>query len=155
MLVANGLSILIVDNRRAFFASIGVALAGGVLMLAALAGLQQSWLDGFTFMVLMGLGLYLPYVAVHTTIFERLIAMTRERGNLGFLMYVADAVGYLGYAALMIGRGLFPTDHDFLRFFTTTCWAVASLACACLALGWLYFAARAVSRSLEPDEATL
>ena len=123
-------------------------------MLTALAGLQQSWLDGFTFMVLMGLGLYLPYVAVHTTIFERLIAMTRERGNLGFLMYVADAVGYLGYAALMIGRGLFPTDHDFLRFFTTTCWAVASLACACLALGWLYFATRTVSRSLEPHEAT-
>ena len=155
VLVASGLSILIVDNRRAFFTSIGVALAGGALMLTALAGLQQSWIDGFTFMVLMGLGLYLPYVAVHTTIFERLIAMTRERGNLGFLMYVADAAGYLGYAALMIGRGLFPSDHDFLRFFTTTCWAVASLACACLALGWLYFAARAVSQSLEPEEVTL
>ena len=82
-------------------------------MLIALAGLQQSWLDGFTFMVLMGLGLYLPYVAVHTTIFERLIAMTRERGNLGFLMYVADAVGYLGYAALMIAKGLFPSGPRF------------------------------------------
>ena len=38
VLVANGLSILIVDNRRAFFTSIGVAFAGGVLMLTALAG---------------------------------------------------------------------------------------------------------------------
>ena len=54
-------------------------------------------------MVLMGLGLYLPYVAIHTTVFERLIAMTRERGNLGFLMYLADAVGYLGYAVVMVG----------------------------------------------------
>ena len=152
VLVANGLSILIVDNRRAFFTSIGVALGGGALMLTALVGLQQSWLGGFAFMVLMGLGLYLPYVAVHTTIFERLIAMTRERGNLGFLMYVADAVGYLGYAALMITKGLFPTNDDFLRFFTTTCSAVASLACACLAVSWLYFAPRTVSRPLEPQE---
>ena len=103
-------------------------------------------------MVLMGLGLYLPYVAVHTTIFERLIAMTRERSNLGFLMYVADAVGYLGFAALMIAKGLFPTDHDFLRFFMTTCWAVASVACGCLALGWVYFATRVVSRPVEPHE---
>ena len=108
VLVANGMSVLIVDNRRAFFASLGVALSGGVLMLAALAGLSQSWLDGFTFMVLVGAGLYLPYVAVHTTIFERLIAMTRERGNLGFLMYVADSVGYLGYAALLIARAPCP-----------------------------------------------
>ena len=99
VLVANGLSVLILDNRRAFFTAIGVALAGGLLMLAALVGLRQSWIDGFTFMVLLGTGLYLPYVAIHTTIFERLIAMTRERGNLGFLMYVADSAGYLGYAA--------------------------------------------------------
>ena len=155
VLIASGLSILIVDNRRAFFTSIGVAFAGGLLMLVALTGLQRSWLDGFTFMVLMGLGLYLPYVAVHTTIFERLIAMTRDRGNLGFLMYVADSVGYLGYVALMIAKGLFPADDDFLRFFTTTCWAVASLACACLAMGWLYFALRTAPRTLEPQEATL
>ncbi len=108
VLVANGLSVLIVDNRRAFFAALGVAIAGGLLMLGALAALAGSRIDGFTFMVLLGSGLYLPYVAVHTTVFERLIAMTRERGNLGFLMYVADSAGYLGYAALMIARSALP-----------------------------------------------
>jgi hypothetical protein len=44
VLIVNGLSILIVDNRRAFFTSIAVALAGGALMLTALIGLQQSWI---------------------------------------------------------------------------------------------------------------
>ena len=58
----------------------------------------------FVFMVLLGLGLYVPYVAVHTTIFGRLIAMTRDRGNIGYLMYLADAFGYLGYVAVMIGK---------------------------------------------------
>ena len=96
---------LIVDNRRALFASIGLAFAGGLLMMAALAGLSLWRIDGFTFMAVLGTGLYLPYVAVHTTIFERLLAMTRARGNLGFLMYVADSVSYVGLATILIARG--------------------------------------------------
>jgi hypothetical protein len=140
VLVANGLSVLILDNRRAFFSAIGVAMAGGVLMLAALVGLRQSWVGGFTFMVMLGTGLYLPYVAIHTTIFERLIAMTRDRGNLGFLMYIADAIGYLGYVVLMILKGLFPTGQTFMGFFTATCGIVAVLTCLSLAMGWGVYA---------------
>ena len=71
-------------------------------------------------MVLLGVGMYVPYVAVHTTIFERFIALTRERGNLGFLMYLADAIGYLGYVGVMLGRGLFPGREDFHAFFVMT-----------------------------------
>ena len=55
-----------------------------------------QWLGAFPFMVLTGLGLYLPYVLVHTTLFERLMAVTRDGGTLGFLMYLADSAGYLG-----------------------------------------------------------
>ena len=142
VLVANGLSVLIIDNRRAFFTSLAVSLSGGLLMLAALAGWSRSWLDGFTFMVLVGTGLYLPYVAIQTTVFERLIAMTRERANLGFLMYVADAAGYLGYAGLMIASSVMPAGRDFLRFFTVTCGVIAVLTCASLLLSWAYFARR-------------
>ena len=149
VLVVNGMSVLIVDNRRAFFVSLGVALSGGVLMLAALAGLSQSRLDGFTFMVLVGAGLYLPYVAVHTTLFERLIAMTRERGNLGFLMYVADSVGYLGYAALLIARGALPAGSSFLQFFEAVCLVIAVLTCVSLIMSWRYFARQTVSAGRE------
>lgn len=152
VLVANGLSVLIVDNRRAFFGSLAVATSGGVLMLAALAGLSASRIDGFTFMVLLGSGLYLPYVAVHTTIFERLIAMTRERGNLGFLMYVADSAGYLGYAALMIARSSLPAGSDFLRFFQVACWVIGTLTVASLLLGWVYFARQPSKANWREDE---
>jgi hypothetical protein len=142
VLLANGLSVLIVDNRRAFFASLGLATFGALLMLASLGALSASRIDGFTFMVLLGCGLYLPYVAIHTTIFERLIAMTRERGNLGFLMSIADSVGYLGYAALMIVRGLLPVGPNFLEFFTTTSAIIGTLTCVSLATSWIYFARR-------------
>jgi hypothetical protein len=142
VLAVNGLSVLIRDNRRAFFASLGVGGAGALLMAFALTGLARSWLGPFAFMVLMGLGLYLPYVAVHTTVFERMLAMTRERGNLGFLMYLADAAGYLGYAAVMLGKALRPDRGGFLPFYTGVSWAVAVFSLSGLALGAVYFAGR-------------
>ena len=144
VLLANGLSVLIVDNRCAFFASIAVGMAGALLMLVALAGLERGWLGGFASMVLLGMGLYLPYVAIHTTIFERLIAITRDRGNLGFLMYVADSAGYFGYVILMIARGALPSGGGFLGFFKTTCAIIGVLACVSLGMSGLYFARRGV-----------
>jgi hypothetical protein len=142
VLIANGLSVLIVENRRAFFASIGVGLSGCALIVVALVGQQLGWIGPFPFMVLLGLGLYLPYVAIHTTIFERLIAMTRQRGNLGFLMYVADAAGYLAYAALVLVRGWLPVNDDPLPFFLTTWWAIGILTSLSMVAAWAYFATR-------------
>src|SRR5262249_45171905 len=137
VLIANGLGVLIVDNRRAFFASLGVGLAGCVLMIAALVGWQRGLIAPFPFMVLLGLGLYLPSVAVHSDMFERLIAMTRDRGNLGFLLYVADAAGYMAYAALVLVKGWFPLRTDALPFFLHAWWAIGLLALASLVAGWI------------------
>jgi hypothetical protein len=149
VLVVNGLSILIVNNRRAFFTSLAVSQAGAALMIAALVLQPQDMLSPLGFMVLVGLGLYLPYVAMHTTIFERLIAMTRERGNLGFLMYVADSIGYLGYVAVLIGRQIAFPAEDFLRFFSNTSWLIAVLAGVSFAASWLWFARRAPAPAKE------
>lgn len=144
VLLANGMSVLIVDNRRAFFVAIEVGMAGALLMLVAVAALERGWLGSFAFMVLLGTGLYLPYVAVHTTIFERLIAIKRDRGNLGFLMYVADSAGYLGYCLLIIARGALPSGGGFLRFFEATCAIIGVLTCICLGMAGLYFAQHGV-----------
>jgi hypothetical protein len=75
--------------------------------------------------------------------------MTRERGNLGFLMYVADSAGYLGYAALMVVRGALPTGPDFLGFFRSTAGVIAALTVTCLVLAWAYFARQPVRREQE------
>jgi hypothetical protein len=91
-------------------------------------------------MVLLGVGMYVPYVAVHTTIFERLIALTRERGNIGYLMYLADAAGYFGYVAVMILRSAFPQGGSFLDFFRLTAGALLVIALVTLLGAWFFFA---------------
>jgi hypothetical protein len=146
VLIVNGSAALIRDNRRAFFTALATCLAGFSLVGAALLGRQSGVLSGFAFMVLSGLGLYLPYVAMHTTVFERLLAMTRERGNLGFLINFADSIGYLGYVAVLLTKNLATPGDDVNRFFISTSWIVTATSLTCLAGTWCYFAARCPRR---------
>ena len=158
VMVGNGLCFLIKDNRRAFFAGLAIGGFGTALVVAAVAGLHFGLLDGFAFMVLAGIGLYLPYVAIHTTIFERLIAMTRDRGNLGYLMYLADSFGYLGYGLFMLfGKPLFGrSDIQYLfalNFFAGTSLVMALISLACIILAATYFrdlGVKAVGKVLVP-----
>lgn len=137
--LVNGLAVLIRNNRLAFFMSLGICGLGLLVIAMSLFVQQQGEMDPFYFMVLIGFGLYLPYVAVHTTVFERLLAMTRERGNLGFLMYVADAIGYLGYVGVMFAKDIVSTSEGFLGFFMTFCWFTVGVSVVCLAIAWRYF----------------
>jgi hypothetical protein len=140
VLLLNGSVVFIQHNRRAFFAGLGLALAGTALIGFALLGLRAGVLSPFAFMVLHGLGLYMPYIAVHTTIFERLIAMTRDRGNIGYLMYLADAFGYLGYVVVLLARNLFGPTEDFVAFFIALSWVIAGACVVFLLPCWRYFA---------------
>jgi hypothetical protein len=137
VVAACGLTVLIRDNRRAFHTAMAVALLGLSLVVVAALGWVLGRVGAFPFMVLVGLGIYLPYAAVHTTIFERLIAMTRDRGNICYLMALADAFGYLGYVLVLLLAG-----RDKLRFFLVCLWVSAGTSLPLLIAGWLWFARR-------------
>ncbi len=140
VLAISGASILIRDNRKAFFVSLATCGAGLGLLTAAILLRNNGSLSGFAFMVLLGLGLYLPYVAFHTTVFERLLGMTRERGNIGFLMYVADSIGYLGYVSVLIGKKFGSAPNDILGLLTLASCIAVGLGGLCLAMsGWYFF----------------
>lgn len=140
ILLLNGSVVWIRDNRTAFFTGLALSALGAVIVALAALGHQWNILPPLWFMVLVGLGLYLPYIAVHTTLFERLLAMTRERGNIGFLMYVADSSGYVGYVGLMLSRGRLTASADSTEFFITLCWGVAIGSLALLIPAWRSFA---------------
>ena len=58
--------------------------------------------QAFVFMVLIGICLYIPYVLFHTTIYERVIAIVRDKSNIGYLMYLGDFAGYLCSVVIMV-----------------------------------------------------
>ena len=149
VLAVNGFIVLVPDNRQAFFLALGIAVAGLGLMGLTLVAHTAGRISPFAFIVLLGFGLYVPYVAVHTTIFERLIAMTRDRGNIGYLMYFADAFGYLGYVGVMVLRN-FGVGGAILPLFKATAWAVAGLSVLALAVAITFFAWRLRSARVWP-----
>ena len=133
----NGAAIWISDNRRAFLTSLILVTSGFLLALFALAGQHRGWFDPLTFMVLIGVGMYVPYVAFHTTVFERLIASFRETGNIGFLMYLADTVGYVCTVAVMISQGFADQQVSVLQVFCGLSSGIAILS-ICLTVFLLY-----------------
>lgn len=153
VLIANGAAVVISDNRQAFFLSLATCGLGFSLLAATLVARNHGLLEKFPFMVLIGLGLYLPYVAIHTTVFERMLAMTRERGNIGFLMYVVDSIGYLGFVAVMLIHNFGPRSHDLVGLLTTACWTSVLVSAVCLVVCWRYFQrVSATSAILESRE---
>jgi len=138
-LAAGGGFAVLRNNKLAFFGSLAMCILGFVLLAATLLAQNAGAISPMTFMILTGIGLYIPYVVVHTTVFERLLAVTREKGNLGFLMYLADSSGYLGYVAIVLGKGTLAKRQDFLAFFQQVAWISIGISLVCLIGSWWYF----------------
>ncbi len=145
-LALTGSTVLLRDNRRAFFSGLALAVSGVVLVGCTLTLVQSGAISPFAFMVLHGIGLYVPYIAVHTTLCERLIAMTRDRGNIGYLMYLADSCGYLGYVGVLLARNALGPPENFLAFFLTLSWVIAGACLVLLIPCWRYFATHSATR---------
>ena len=135
----NALAIWIRHNLAAIRATIMLMCAAFGLV-GASAMLQASNLTSpFGFMVICGVGMYVPYVAFHTTVFERLVAASRHPGNLVFLMYVADAVGYLGYALVLTFRTTLQSTEAVLPLFRVVLVIVAVVCITALLVALHYF----------------
>lgn len=154
-LVVSGAGVFLRDNRRAFFTALAWCLAGCLVLVATGIVARFVRLPAFAFMVTAGLGLSIPYVVIHTTVFERLLAATRDVGNIGFLMQVADAFGYLGYVAVMLGRGwLGSRDPEALAgFFVGACTVCGAAGAVALLAAAAAFATTLPGRDDRPPAA--
>lgn len=137
--VAIGSLILIKDNRHAFWLSLGTVILGAGMIGVSTATYQAGILDPAIWMVVVGLGMYVPYIAFHVMVFERMIAMVRYESNIGYLMYIADAFGYLGSTGVMLYRDFGFKQMSWVDFFVGTSY-IMSVGCVLLtALSVVYF----------------
>lgn len=118
VLVLMGLLVLIRKNINAF-RIIHWVIAGGFLV----AGVS-SWLfvagkmDGALWMQMVSLGLYMAYIPFNCIFFERMIATFRIAGNVGFLIYIADAYGYLGSVIIMLSKSFMELKLQWTSFYS-------------------------------------
>ena len=127
------------DNLKALMLIHAIVFAGFVLLGASTLAFQAHLLSPVVWMVLAGAGLYMAYVPYNAMLFDRLIAFSGRIATAGFLIYVADASGYLGSVALLLWRNFGAFKLNWLEFFTMSAYATAVIGAVLTAFAALYF----------------
>lgn len=104
------------NHRWALVAVYGVIVFGFSLLGVATLLFQAAMISGYTWMVCLGVGLYLAYVPYGAVLFERMMAASRFSGTAVFAIQLADAIGYTGSVMLQLIRDLFFGQFDRLAF---------------------------------------
>ncbi len=111
-------SLVLIRKNIIAFRVVHLAIFIGFLM----AGLSSFFfvlgqMDGAIWMQLTGLGLYMAYIPFNSIFFERMIASFRIAANVGFLIYITDAFGYLGSVIVMIVKETIRMEINWSSFF--------------------------------------
>jgi hypothetical protein len=138
-----GLLYLVKNNKRGLLLTY-LIMGGGALMV----GVSTLMFDGGvigprTWMILVGLGLYLGYVPYGCVLFDRMIAALGIVATAVFLIYVSDAVAYGGSVGIVLYKVLGQADISKLQFFRYFSYSMSAVCVLFLALSGSYFLRRA------------
>jgi MFS family permease len=139
VLVIMCMLVFIRRNGMAFRVVHVVILIGFLIAGISSALFQAGILGGAIWMQLAGLGLYLAYIPFNCIFFERMIATFRIAGNVGFLIYFADAFGYLGSVGVMLSKELLKVQLQWSSFYSSGVVIFSLIGAAGTILSLIYF----------------
>jgi MFS family permease len=139
VLLLIGATGFIKQNSKAFLAYHYMLFLGALAMVAATLSYQAGLIGPITWMVGGGFGLYACFVPFNCVFFDRMIATFEIKGNSGFLIYLADAFGYLGSMAILLYKNFGQQEVSWLAFFSYATYIIAALGMVAIVYSWLYF----------------
>lgn len=101
---------------------LGSLITGGATYL-----FQIGSISPFYWMVVSGFGLYICYVPFNCLFFDRFIGAFKIKGNAGFLIYIADAFGYLGSVIVLLFKNFGQANLSWLAFFIKGAYVLAGV----------------------------
>jgi hypothetical protein len=125
ILIIAGSLFAIKSNVKALQINLVLLPVCAVLMMASLLLYRYEIIGPVLWMILMGFSMYLPYITYHTMLLDRWIAAFKIRGNVGFLMYIMDSIGYLGAIVVLIVKNYVSPDISWGSFFINLSWFTA------------------------------
>lgn len=139
VLLLMGMLALIRKNIVAFRIIHWVIAAGFFIAFTASLLFANGQLDGALWMQLTGLGLYMGYIPFNSIFFERLIASFKVKGNVGFLIYIADSFGYLFSVIVILSKEFLQLYFSWSQFYSWEVLIVSTLGIAGTILSFFYF----------------
>jgi hypothetical protein len=148
-----GVIIVVRDNVKALLVIHGVVFAGLLLLGLSTLAFQAALLSPLAWMILSGAGLYMAYVPFNAMLFDRMIAASGTVGTAGFLIYIADASGYLGSCALLVWRNFGMVQLNWLQVFTASAYGGSVIGMILMGLSALYFLRKTTPVKYGPEPA--
>ena len=146
-LVALGAVMVVRDNLRALMVIHGIVFAGFALLGGATLAFQAHLLAPLPWMILAGAGLYMAYIPFNAMLFDRLVAFSGRVATAGFLIYVADASGYVSSVLLLVVRNFVGLKLSWVAFLEDISYVAAVAGLVLIVAAALYFR-RALSREI-------
>jgi len=131
--------VLVKNNFRAFFLAQGIMLTGFILCGIITWMFLQKHVNTYYWTTFTGLGLYMVYIPYNSMLFDRLLASFKYAGTVGFLIYVADAFGYLGSVAVLLSKTILKLQINWLNFYTSLVSVTSVAGVIAVTLSVLYF----------------
>jgi hypothetical protein len=125
VLAAIGGFFLIRNNYRAFQLNNVIIIGGFALAAGATLAYHVQAISPVLWIIAASAGLYLGYVPYNCFYFERMLAAYRVPGNVGFLIYIADAFGYLGTIVVLLVKEFVHVRYTWVDFFTAMFYVAA------------------------------
>lgn len=152
VLLCMSLLLLVKNNITAFLINHYIIIAGYVVALLATLLFKNHRISAMMWMEMIGTGLYLSYVPFNALYFERMIASFKVKGNVGFIMYVADAFGYLGSVLVLLVKQFFGLHLSWTGFFMHVIFIISMFGIAGTILAAVYFRKKyyAAIQNIEP-----
>jgi MFS family permease len=139
VLVLLAFLMFIKNNMRALMIN-HIIIAFGALVVGASTWLfHNESISAVWWIILTGFGAYTSYIPFNCILFERLIAAFKYPSNAGFLIYLADAFGYLGSVTVLLYKDFFVSELDWVTFFTYACYGVSGSGILFTTAALVYF----------------
>jgi len=139
VLVMMGAMMFVKNNKLAFMANHVMIMTGMMLIGISTFLFESDLLTPTLWMTLTGLGLYLGYVPFNSVFFDRLLATFQYAGTVGFIMYVADAFGYLGSVAVLFVKEFGNVQLSWLEFLIAVGYFISIAGTVLISGSLLYF----------------
>jgi Family of unknown function (DUF5690) len=137
------------DHKQAFWLNLFMIFSGCILIIISTISFQNHTTKPFWWSFFVGTGLYMAYVPFNGMLFERLLAVLREKGNVGFLFYLADFCGYVGSVIILIYQNFGIRNGSWLSFLMDLSLILPIICLFFILISYLYFNRKLTERANE------
>ncbi len=127
------------NNQLAFNMIQLIMLLGAVLVFASTYLFEAGILPAIYWLISAGFGVYIAYSMCNSLYFERMLAHFKHKGNVGFLITLADFFAYFGSIAVLYYKNFYEKETTNLAFFILVSYALAVIYFGLVFISYFYF----------------